>query len=69
VYLRARKRHERVWHALKDSRNAEWRRAGNWGLDFKEKRRQVDYDDDVPNLQWIIDYAFRTAENIIKRLS
>jgi uncharacterized protein (UPF0332 family) len=65
----ARGSHEVVWHALKDSGNADWRRVGNWGLDFKEKRRKVDYDDEIADMQWMIDYAFRTAGNIIKRLS
>jgi hypothetical protein len=57
--------HGAVWNALRTSGNANWRRAGNQGMDILESRRNTDYDDEVPGVTHMMHTTIRTAEEIL----
>lgn len=57
--------HGATWNALKDSGNANWRRAGNQGRHILECRRKADYDDEVHELTPMMHRTIKTAEEIL----
>lgn len=60
--------HAKLWKKLKTHSDESHRYIGRRGTDLKEARRQADYDEIVVDLDYVVEDAIASAEDLKERL-
>lgn len=65
---RTDKVHQVVWERFESSAEKKRKQIAQYGKRLRRKRNQADYDDEIDNLEYVVQDAITTANNLLSLL-